>query len=208
MPSWISLRPCSTMSVFWVWRTWMPLSALLILPRQSKIPYWSSVLDPLFTWWCQLPPILVLCVGSIVHLVVSTSSQGIHSRLSLFSWWIDSQRSQSKLDGGGGVTKHNKKFFAFLHDSEHVLILIFESGVTGNVLDVTNVPGWPWLPPWDSSRVLLRLWGREMNHLISHLQRMTETEIDKWRWRPRPSSHFSHWPELVLINYFSKINFV
>ena len=29
---------------------------------------------------------------------------------------------------GGGVTRPKKNFFAFLHDSEDVLILIFESG--------------------------------------------------------------------------------
>ena len=29
--------------------------------------------------------------------------------------------------GGGGVTRYKKNFFAFLHDSEHDLILIFES---------------------------------------------------------------------------------
>ena len=28
----------------------------------------------------------------------------------------------------GGVNRHEKNFFAFLHDLEHVLILIFESG--------------------------------------------------------------------------------
>ena len=30
--------------------------------------------------------------------------------------------------GGGGSLDTKKNFFAFLHDSEHVLILIFESG--------------------------------------------------------------------------------
>ena len=40
-------------------------------------------------------PILVHCVQSVVHLMVSTSSQGINSRLSLFSRWINSQRSHT-----------------------------------------------------------------------------------------------------------------
>ena len=50
---------------------------------------------------------------------------GIH--FPLLSPYLGISICGSKLEGGG-VTRHKKNFFTFLHDSEHVLILTFESG--------------------------------------------------------------------------------
>ena len=84
-------------------------------------------------------PILVHCVGSVVHLMVSTSSQGINSRLSLFSRWIDSQRSHTgplcwihcspSWMEGGSQAQGTKKFHC-----------IFESGKKCQKL--MNPPKW------------------------------------------------------------------
>ena len=46
-----------------------------------------------------------------------------------------------------GLTRHKKNFFAFLHDSEHVLILIFESG--------KKCQKWRLLPKWENSHFFL-----------------------------------------------------